>query len=181
MKLGNRLEQIHGPVPGYKTSLKAILDRVFTNLTVSKPYYRANWAVVPSDYLSPYAGEFEEGGDSAKAQHHVFDSQRNFSAEEKSEVPVFVLDENANPEDLFLRVEYQTIRRLPKSNFIVFSIHNYIDSLSELKKAPKAAAVLEAAIANLTPEQRKYRDMEKDGARNRIIEYLGKMHNLGKK
>ena len=44
------------------------------------------------------------------------------------------------------RVEYQTLRRLPKSNAILFTVRSYVDPLRNVERAPMAAA---AVAANL--------------------------------
>ena len=187
MRLGNSMDEIHGPVPGYKLHLRAMLDRIFTKLKPEQPFYRANWAVVPSGVLSPHAPDPDaengnddgdgRGGDGAEAKskskggnsHHMYNFSR---AQDNLDAPVFAMDPDADPADMFLRVEYQTIRRLPRTGYILFGLHTYIDPLRNLEGTPRAASVLASTIKHLTPAQRKYRDMADDKPREKIINYL---------
>jgi hypothetical protein len=59
--------------------------------------------------------------------------------------------------DIFLRVERQTLRRLPKCGDVLFTIRTYIKPLGEL--APDAARRLATAIENLPDAMRDYRSM----------------------
>ena len=78
------------------------------------------------------------------------------------------------PRDSHLRVEYQSVRRLPQSGMLVFTIHTYSDPLRDLARAPKAAAVLRLALLALDGAKRKYRGMT-DAYVDSVVEYLGQL------
>ena len=73
-------------------------------------------------------------------------------------------------------MEYQTIRRLPRTQHVVYTIHTYLDPLPAMRAAPRAAEALVVAIRNLTPIQLKYRDMVDEGFRGRICSYLEQLY-----
>lgn len=68
-------------------------------------------------------------------------------------------------ERLFLRVELQTLFRLPRSGAILFSIRTYLISLAELARVPGWARRLRRVLLSLPPEIVAYKGL----ARNRDI------------
>lgn len=50
-KLGRRLAEIHGPVPGYSKILEGSMDRYFAKLSVGEYVVRSNWSIVTSREL----------------------------------------------------------------------------------------------------------------------------------
>lgn len=50
-KLGKRLRDIHGPVPGYKQKLEGSMDRFFAKVEVGKYVRRVNWSVTTNAEL----------------------------------------------------------------------------------------------------------------------------------
>jgi Protein of unknown function (DUF3445) len=56
-KLGKKLRDIHGPVPGYAQKLEASMDRFFARLEEGKYVKRANWSIsMDGDLFLPGAG-----------------------------------------------------------------------------------------------------------------------------
>lgn len=60
---------------------------------------------------------------------------------------------------VFLRVERQTLRRLPQSGDVLFTIRTYITPLGEIARDADAARRLAAAIENLPAALREYRSL----------------------
>ena len=52
-------------------------------------------------------------------------------------------------ENVFLRVERQTLRKLPETGAILFTVRIYVDPLAALERHPDAAAIAKALIAQL--------------------------------
>lgn len=50
-KLGKRLADIHGPVPGYKVKLQKSMDRFFARLETGKLVRRVNWSLTVDEEL----------------------------------------------------------------------------------------------------------------------------------
>ncbi len=55
----------------------------------------------------------------------------------------------ARAENIFLRVERQTLRKLPQSRDIVFSIGISVDPLAALERHPDARAIAAALVGQL--------------------------------
>ncbi|KAF8191266.1 hypothetical protein BJ912DRAFT_1022000 [Pholiota molesta] len=95
-KMGKPMHEIHGPVPLYKEKIEDSVNRYFTRLTGDKPIQRGSWSFEVGEQL------FLQTDDPkwSERQHQ---------------------DPSLSIEDIYLRVDWQTLRRLPKSNAIVFN------------------------------------------------------------
>ena len=65
-----------------------------------------------------------------------------------------------SPEDIdqwYFRVERQTIRRLPASDAIVFTIHNYVAAVGELRDTPEFLEHLLLGIEGAPPDMQEYK------------------------
>ena len=57
------------------------------------------------------------------------------------------------------RVERQTLRRLPQSGDILFTIRTFIDPLSSLEARPDLAAGLRGAVADMPEGMQRYKSL----------------------
>lgn len=64
------------------------------------------------------------------------------------------------PEDIVIRSERQTLRRLPVSGAVVFTIRTYVDPLTSIENSREARRTLAAYLRALPPDQRRYKRME---------------------
>jgi dimethylamine monooxygenase subunit A len=131
-KLGRPLEAIHDPVPGFGERLAAPVDRFFVNIQVERPVWRVNWSLVdtPTLFLPP-----EHRG-----------RPREIAAEGAGE-------------ELWLRTERQTLRRLQRSGDVVFGIHTSVDPLAEAIDCPQAAQALAARIREMPEAMARYKSI----------------------
>lgn len=106
-KLGLPLRALHAPIAGYKEQLASGVDHFMAKLKPGPIYGRANWFIAPT-------GEKRWITDSIPK--HAFDH---------------VTAENAG-ETLFVRSERQTLRRLPQTGAILFTIGIYVEPLGAL-------------------------------------------------
>ncbi len=138
-KIGRRMHEVHGPVPGFAEGTRnaAMIERMFDNLKAELPAMRWNWSLYGDDILHhPEAGN---GG-------------RRFGDGEIAQ-------------NVFLRLERQTLRKLPGTGAILFTVRIYIDPLEALQDhadGPAIARALIAQIDELTPEQRDYKGISAD-------------------
>ena len=65
-----------------------------------------------------------------------------------------------SPEDLYLRVERQTLRRLPTSGAVLFAIHTTVQPLAEVGDRPEQARDLAASLRSSTSATREYKGWE---------------------
>ena len=148
-KVGHPMETVHADVPGFAggTRNAAMINRIFDNLQPELPAMRMNWSIYPEGEL------FWPPERSAEARRQPFVPATNF-----------------------IRVERQTLRRLPKTGDIVFTIRIYADpiaSLLRLPGGPDIARILALRLEGLTPEQLSYKAMvEKKAA---LVAYLRDM------
>ena len=121
-KLGKRLANIHGPVPGYPTKLEASMDRFFSRLEVGKYVRRVNWAIttIPELYTAGPGTNHAHEGD---------------KVEEMEEI---------DADKTFLRCERQTLHRLPKSQGMVFAFKTYLYPIKDIKEEGKGEELAEA-------------------------------------
>lgn len=128
-KLGRPLGPIHDPVPGYAAKLGRPVDRFFSALVPERPVWRLNWGI--ADDPAPFQ---PEAGPAARG----------------------ITAGNAG-ERLWLRVERQTLRRLPGSGAVVFTIRTHITRLDTAIGSPGIAAELAAAIRAMPEATRRYK------------------------
>jgi dimethylamine monooxygenase subunit A len=106
-KIGLSLLALHTPIHGYAEQLAASVDRFMDTLVPGQIFGRANWFIVASDAL-----RYLPQDDPATRFAHV-------------------TAENAG-ETLFVRCERQTLRRLPESGAILFTIGIAVEPLGAL-------------------------------------------------
>lgn len=127
-KIGRSVRDIHGPVPGYDAAIGAPVDRFFDRLDVGRPMWRLNWTLLDHDALfQPNPAE-----------------AREVAAERFAD-------------GVFLRVERQTLRRLPRSGAILFTIRTYVRPLGALPSTARAR--LGNALEALPASMRAYRGL----------------------
>jgi hypothetical protein len=135
-KFGRALQDIHTPVPGFGrgTRMADVIQRIFDKLPVEQPVERLNWSL--------QAG--------AALYMPLSNAARVDRAEQKpSRFPEADVAANA-----FIRVERQTLRRLPKSGDILFTIRIYLDPLKVLESHPERMALAASFAAQLAGADR---------------------------
>lgn len=109
-KFGLPMDEVHAHVPGFEGGSRnaGLINRMFDNLSPGRLVARWNWSMNWSYAL-----------------YHP-DAK---SAEEKRGVPA---------EKAFIRVERQTLRKLPVSGYILFTIRIYLDPVAAILAQPNA-------------------------------------------
>ena len=147
-KFGRPIHEVHAPVPGFGggTRNAELIARMFDNLRPETPVIRWNWSLYGDDRLFH--------------PDVVGPQERRFGA-------------GAQAEHVVLRSERQTLRRLPLSGDIVFTIKIAVDPLDALERhsrGPQIAAALIAQLEALTDQQLAYKGMTAE--RERVIARL---------
>ncbi|KAI0394882.1 hypothetical protein F5Y17DRAFT_232049 [Xylariaceae sp. FL0594] len=115
-KFGMKLHEIHGPVPDYKEKMQFSMDRFFSKMPTSKPIQRASWDFSIGQLLFLKAGDDEND----KEAHGKRRTQ----------------DPGLARSDVHLRVDWQTLRRLPLSGAVVFNFKAVFTPLEDLCDEP---------------------------------------------
>ncbi|NJO40338.1 MAG: DUF3445 domain-containing protein [Cyanobacteria bacterium CRU_2_1] len=145
-KLGHPIAQIHAPVPGYAEKLERPVNDLFDRLRPDRPGYRLNWSFVDTPEL--------------------------FLGYHRNSQPTAITVDNAR-DTLWFRVERQTLRRLEKSNGILFGIRTYLYPLSILETEKTIAHTLSAILQQMPIGMQQYKNLLP--LRDAILGYLNRI------
>ena len=120
-KMGLPMSGIHKPVPDYSEKLSRPVDSFFNRIDVDRPVWRVNWSLTTDPTM------FQP----VRQKH---------SASELS-----ITSKNAG-DKVYMRCERQTLRRLPDTGWILFTIKTYLDKVSKLHKYPKETQNLSSLL-----------------------------------
>jgi hypothetical protein len=145
-KFGKPLHEIHTPVPGFGPGTRnaILIDRIFDNLKVGQPVKRLNWSIYTDDTL-----------------YHA-----DRSAEDRALHPNGVTD-------YFIRIERQTLRKMPVSGDILFTIRIHLDPLAALKSEPAAIGPFREQLCGLDAAELAYKGLT--GKRDQLVKSLDDM------
>lgn len=133
-KLGQPLAMIHTRVPFYADRLARPVDRLMPNLRDGKLVVRLNWGMTDDPALYAESRKF----------------RREFNPD--------VTAENVG-EKVWLRVERQTLRLLPRSGGVLFGIRTHLYTVGRLAADPRVAADLASAVRALPAEMALYKSI----------------------
>ena len=140
--VGGGMPWAHEPVPGLNATLGSRIDRILVNVREGVPAERFNWMVTAIGAL-------------------LFPPDSHAANAAASEIAARLL--GAEPghcgEHLWIRVERQTLLRLPKTKAIAFSIHTYSDPLSSIAGDAESLKGMAAALQGYSPERLAYSAM----------------------
>jgi dimethylamine monooxygenase subunit A len=143
-KFGHPLHKVHAPVPGFGTGSRnaSVIDRMFDNLRPEQAVMRWNWSLHEDGQL-----------------HHPTSHSGSESRFGNGDIGGHV----------FLRVERQTLRKLPVCGEILFTVRIYLDPLEVLETIPdgaKLALAIDEQLGQFSPEQENYKGLV--GERERL-------------
>lgn len=144
-KFGMTLDGLHDNVPGYPDFLAGRMARIFANMKVDMPVKRLNWSIYTDDDL--------HHPQSKTRPRNWFEEEGEFSA--------------------FVRVERQTLRRLPISGDILFTIKICVDPIEAFRMHPDGARLalgLRDDILGMNAGQLRYKAL--DRGRERLVRAL---------
>jgi dimethylamine monooxygenase subunit A len=142
-KFGKPMHEIHKPVPGFGSGTRnaELIERMFDNLRIDRPVVRWNWS--------------------------LYGDNRLYHPQSSGEGKLRFGDK-AHPDNINLRLERQTLRKLPMSQDILFTIRIYIDPIETLD-AHVDGAQLKQSIAQqigaLSDEEIAYKGLQNERAR----------------
>ena len=133
-KMGRPLQEIHAPVPHFQERLERPVVRFFDTLKLDRPVWRLNWSLLDSPALYQPKGHGRMQEDAA------------------------ITPENAG-EKVWLRVERQTLTRLPETGAIVFTIRIHRWPLARLARLPEAVAKMRQSLETMPEATQRYKSM----------------------
>ena len=142
-KFGQPMSAIHQPVPDYDTHLEQAVDRFFNNMMVGPISKRRNWTLQIDDAL--------------------------FTPHRPATKPLEI-DEVGNR--LHVRVETQTLRKLPQTGWIIFTIRTAITPIRRWADDKPALRELAAILSGFSPSMRDYRGI--DAYEPQLVEWMKK-------
>jgi hypothetical protein len=130
--IGRSLAELHGPVTGFAERFLVRVQRIFDGLRPDLVLERRNWTLLNSDALHTPA--------SAPIRARIGEVDRAQAGAA-----------------LNLRVERQTLRRLPRAGGALFTIRVWLAPLDSLRNDPDRLAAFARAWRAATPELRAYK------------------------
>ena len=127
------MDAIHAPVPFYKEQLEAPTNNFFDQMPYGEVFSRRNWSIHDDPSLR------QDGTKPTRGK-----TQTN------------ITPDNAG-EQLWLRVERQTLRKLEKTGAILFTIRIHLRKLKHIVKFKGIADQLSKALSALPPEMHAYK------------------------
>ncbi|KAK1140194.1 hypothetical protein N8T08_010582 [Aspergillus melleus] len=122
-KIGLQLHKIHEPIPDYKEKMQFSMDRFFTKMPSDKPIQRGSWGLEVGQPLY-------------------------MPKDDPHEALRLSQDPNLRLEDCHLRVDWQTLRRLPLSAAVVFNFKALFTPVTEFRDEPRVPALLGEILKN---------------------------------
>lgn len=146
-KLGKTLDVIHTEVPYYEEKLKPSMEKWFSRMKPADLVERASW------YIS---------------WDHKLLLNNVYALKEGDKVNTDVL-----PTEFNVRVERQTLRRLPKTRAIIFTNHPVFYSIEEMRDEPLIPSLIRKIIYEAPESICKYKNF---GAfRDHLLPYLNSL------
>jgi alpha-1,2-mannosyltransferase len=154
-KLGMPLSEIHtsGDVPQFKEKLEKGMLNFFRRIKPDDPVLRNNYFFQVDDELAWSSSIGPEDG-----------QQVSWNTAQK----------NRAIEHHYFRSERQSLRRLPKSGAVVFTIRTYFEPVTEIAKEPYVPGRLASAIRSWGDDVSRYKGKEKYA--EVLLEYLDQKH-----
>lgn len=154
-KFGMPLSEIHesGDVPGFKEKLEKGMMNFFRRVTPEKPVLRNNYFIQVDDAL---AWSHSIGG------------------EDSDGIGWFTAERNKAIEHHFFRSERQSLRRLPRSGGVAFTIRTYFHPIVEICKEPYVPGRLASAVRSWGDDVSRYKG--KDRYEEVLLPYLDAKH-----
>lgn len=154
-KFGMPLSEIHtsGDVPQFREKLERGMMNFFRRLKPEEPVLRNNYFIQVDDCL-PWS--------------------HSIGSEDAETVSWNTAAKNKAIAHHYFRSERQSLRRLPRSGAVVFTIRTYFEPITEIAKEPYVPGRLASAIRSWGDDVSRYKGKEKYG--EVLLEYLDQKH-----
>lgn len=157
-KIGKPLSEIHGPVPDYKEKMEFSMDRCAQSMVYRLSHHRLLTGKLSSRYFTkmPLDKPIQRGSWGLEIGQPLFCEPSDPHLSLRS-----TQSPTLTPHDIHLRVDWQTLRRLPSSRAIVFNFKALFTPMEEFRDEP----YIPALVAKILKE-----------AKGNLLEYKGTWH-----
>ena len=166
-KFGMPLSEIHtsGDVPSFKPKLEKGMKNFFRRIQPAQPVLRNNYFIQVDDNLawSPSIGSEDSEEETGKKVQGQSQARGWTTAEKDTAI-----------EHHHLRTERQSLRRLPRSGGVVFTIRTYFIPIMEVAREPGVPGRLASAVRSWGDDVARYKGRERYG--DVLLEYLDREH-----
>lgn len=138
---------IHHPVPLFMTAVGHPAYLLLERLKTDRPVWRINWSLVTTAQLSLTPDVVQQG----KLHHHTM-------------IPANIGN------NCFVRVEKQTLLRLPRTNAILFTVHTYREPIASVIETPGHAQRIAHTIRTSPDELLDYKGIT--AFKDVLLDYL---------
>ncbi len=132
-KLGRPMPAIHAPVPGLEQAIGGPVRLFFERLQADRPVWRVNWSLTDDPVLHQPSTAFR-----------------------RTTTEVTAADAGRQ---LWLRVERQTLRRLPRTGLVLFTILTFVEPLASLARDRRLAGLLADRLEELPEPMLAYKNL----------------------
>jgi hypothetical protein len=139
-KIGKQFIEVHAPLPPVTNHMIQTANKFIERIPLNKSFSRNNWGFRYGDQLD-------------------LSSKHSAAYREKlgTDAPSFNMNDVG--EKIFLRVEHQTLTRLPRSGYVLFTIHTYNHSVQEVCADIRQAQTLLSFLKDTPAELIEYKVM----------------------
>ncbi|KAI4120615.1 MAG: hypothetical protein LQ347_007068 [Umbilicaria vellea] len=154
-KFGMPLSEIHtsGDVPGFKQKLEKGMMNFFRRVQPNGPVLRNNYFIQVDDELA--------------WSHSIGD-------EDSDGAGWFTAEKNKAIAHHYFRTERQSLRRLPRSGGVVFTIRTYFHPVTEIAEQPYVPGRLASAVRSWGDDVSRYKGRER--YQDVLLEFLDRKH-----
>lgn len=139
-KIGQTMGEVHAPVSQLNDQLESAIDNFFDRLAPERSYWRLGWGLIDSPHgfepPLPQTPNIEIGSRSGQRR------QRAVAPEE---------------DDIYVRVERETLRRFPITDAVLFTIRTYIAPITSLHRDDRT--LVARTVEAMRPDVRAYKDV----------------------
>ncbi|KAJ5208006.1 hypothetical protein N7449_002385 [Penicillium cf. viridicatum] len=156
-KFGMRLSEIHtsGDVPQFKSKLEKGMMNFFRRLRPEEPVLRNNYFIQVDDNLA---------------------WSESIGSEDAETVSWNTAEKNQAIENHFFRSERQSLRRLPRSGAVVFTVRTYFEPVTGIVEEPYVPGRLADAVRSWGDDVSRYKGKEK--YQDVLLEFLDEKHRV---
>lgn len=140
-KVGRKLLAVHGPVAAFQKHYLRSAHSFFATLKPEAPISRGNWAVFDDIFSTT----------------DLYQPMSSLKRAKDYPKPTNLAEAGSK---YFYRAEYQTLRRLPETGAVLFTIRTYQLPLERFAQFPYEASVLASRIRTLDPDMAEYKNAE---------------------